>query len=889
MGKIEALENRRLMSVQVSLVGGKLSIIGDAFVNDITINVRRLGTNKLRIDNFVTTIGEFLESAVTSIVVDLKGANDRLVAGKQTITNAELLNVNMTVLGGDGNDELSMFTTGRIDVTDGDGNDKVIAEGSQSTVRSSLGNDTYSGAAGPDKYFMGNAPDGADTFLDARDSDVFDYSQRTAPISITVNSGANDGELNENDRINNAGIIIGTPFNDVIRGGTSPEDIRGGKGDDTISGGLGGDTLSGGEGRDTIDFIKPNGESETNAAKVTLNDIADDLFIGSNDNVKSDFEFIIGTKGNDTLTGNSGPNYIEGGLGADVINGLDGSDTIRGEGADTINGGLGDDLITAGVTGIRAIGDFGNDTLTGGSGADDLAGGPGNDSVTGGASNDILGGNDGNDTVAGGGGNDNISGGIGNDTLTGDDGNDTMFGQDGADSMSGGIGNDLMVQNFLSGDDNSDFSADTLAGDAGNDTMSGGFGNDLLSGGDDNDSMDGSDGSDTVRGDNGDDVVKDLDVRDAANDLVEGGEGNDSLRCNIGLDTMRGGNGNDVLDARFSDFAQLMQGDAGNDIFAAGGGADSIRGGNDRDTMSYSVPASDSTFLTPLMFTFANLIDDANRATGVSVTLDGVANDGAAGENDATTDVEVFVGTPKNDTMTGGGFAEQFFGLAGNDSLTGNGGNDTLLGGSGKDTVFAGSGNDSVFGGADVDDLNGDAGNDTINGEDGNDLIRGNDGDDNLDGGNGTDAISGGAGDDLAINPQNGNDSVDLGDQNSANQGVIFDGTDGNDSILVRRVPLPGGVSKMIFSTSAGEKSFTVIACSTVRVNARVGNDTVIMDSSAGQVWRALFLGGDGNDTLIGGAQNDTLDGESGTDLLIGGDGIDELLSRDGLDTKIYT
>ena len=128
---------------------------------------------------------------------------------------------------------------------------------------------------------------------------------------------------------------------------------------------------------------------------------------------------IIGTAGNDTITGGNTGDEIYGGDGIDVIRAGSGSDIIfGGNGNDNINGGAGDDVIN---------GDAGNDTLAGDAGNDTLYGG------------------DGNDGEFGGGGNDTLYGGNGDDVLFGDGGNDTFYGGAGINTYYGGIGSDTVI------------------------------------------------------------------------------------------------------------------------------------------------------------------------------------------------------------------------------------------------------------------------------------------------------------------------------------------------------------------------------------------------------------------------------------------------------------
>jgi Ca2+-binding RTX toxin-like protein len=121
---------------------------------------------------------------------------------------------------------------------------------------------------------------------------------------------------------------------------------------------------------------------------------------------------VVGTLGNDTLSGTEG---------ADIVCGLAGNDSLSALG--------GDDLILGGP---------GNDVLSGGDGTDVLRGGPGNDIAAGGAGNDLISGGRGSDLLLGGAGNDMLRGGAGADSLFGNGGTDLLRGGAGKDSLDGG-------------------------------------------------------------------------------------------------------------------------------------------------------------------------------------------------------------------------------------------------------------------------------------------------------------------------------------------------------------------------------------------------------------------------------------------------------------------
>ncbi|AFY79638.1 subtilisin-like serine protease [Pleurocapsa sp. PCC 7327] len=174
---------------------------------------------------------------------------------------------------------------------------------------------------------------------------------------------------------------------------------------------------------------------------------------------------IIGTEGDDVITGTNR---------RDRISGLGGNDIIQAlAGRDEIFGGDGDDLITA---------DEGNDTVEGGAGRDRIFGNDGDDLLKGNGGRDNILGGDGNDSIEGGAGNDRLLGESGDDTILGNAGQDTLDGGEGKDSLNGGTDNDLIFGG--KGEDSlvGEAGADSLTGGASNDSLDGGAGSDRLVG-----------------------------------------------------------------------------------------------------------------------------------------------------------------------------------------------------------------------------------------------------------------------------------------------------------------------------------------------------------------------------------------------------------------------
>ena len=150
--------------------------------------------------------------------------------------------------------------------------------------------------------------------------------------------------------------------------------------------------------------------------------------------------------------------------------------------------------------------------------------------------------------------------------------------------------------------------------------------------------------------------------------FIFGGPGNDTINGGTADDHINGGPGNDTLTGG-AGLDELIDGSTDAD-------ADTFSGGADADTMTYA--GADS------------------GGTGVTVTLNDLANDGLPGENDnVASDIEFLLGTSSSDNLTGNDNANGIAGGDGNDVLFGLGGDDELLGEGGfSDIGDGGAGND---------------------------------------------------------------------------------------------------------------------------------------------------------------------------------------------------
>lgn len=292
--------------------------------------------------------------------------------------------------GGDGNDLVDGGDDA--DMLDGDAGDDEVHGGND------VADDLLYGGPGDDVFdecSLGGGT-GADDIFGEDGVDTVDYSLRSNGVIVTLDSGtADDGESGEGDDIVTVENVLGGTGNDSLTGnagnnflygGPGGDDLHGLSGNDLLEGGAGGDTHDGGDLIDTITYANAG-------AGVTVN-----LFTNTfgSDEAAGDsataVENIIGSDGEDTLTGSGGTNTIWGGLGTDHLYGEAGRDTIYGDGGvDDLHGNQGQDLLYGGAGDDDLFGNADGDTLRGGAGNDYMEGNEGSDSLFGEAGMDTDG------------------------------------------------------------------------------------------------------------------------------------------------------------------------------------------------------------------------------------------------------------------------------------------------------------------------------------------------------------------------------------------------------------------------------------------------------------------------------------------------------------------
>ncbi len=805
-------------------------------------------------------------------------ANNRLegMAGNDTLDG---LGGNDTLFGGDGND-LLISGDGADSMAGGAGIDTLTYATSPGAVTISMSggtgvgghaqgdtvagdieiligsafDDVLTGSAIANTIFGGNGNDtidggaGGDSLDGGAGANFISYASSTGAVTVDLGASTATGGFATGDVIANFQHAIGSNGNDTLIGSAGANSLVGGAGVDTIQGGAGGDTMFGGGNGDWLSYA--------GAAGVLVN-LATGAASGSHaaGDVFSGFQHLLGSDGNDTLTGDAQANSIVGGAGVDTIEGGAGGDALFG-------GGNGDWLSYAGSNAGVSL-NLATGAATGGHATGDVF--SGFQHLIGSAHGDVLTGNAAANTIFGGAGVDTIEGGAGADSLVG-----------------GGEGDWLSYEGSAAGVQvNLGIAAQTSTGDANGDVISGfrhligSLHDDVLTGDAQANTILGNDGLDTILGGGGDDVLF-------------GGAGNDTLNGQAGLDTLFGDRGDDVLqlnsDGAVGPGGMIVQGWDGetgsgpvNVAVAAGARlyGDTAYGGIGIDTLDLSgvsnanpgtvYTAANWNTLSPTILAGVEIIIAGSAADIINLTFNDGVTRSAYGEN-----VSIFAGLG-NDVVFSG---------SGNDLLVGGRQNSTGLGGAdGGDTIYGGAGNDTIYG----DDLTftvETGGDDLLYGGSGNDTIDGGIGNDTIFGGSGLDLLFGGAGHDLLV------------DMDGASQ---IDGGAGADTIVVNYTNAAGDYTvnggKDEFPDE-GDRVFVSGAYNSVQSGLGAGPDLYIasnVDSGTPQIDRVAGESGDdvistwfGNDTIDGGSGNDALWGGAGSDTIYGGPGSDYLYGGAG-------
>lgn len=711
------------------------------------------------------------------------------------------------------------------------GDDILTGTAAADVISGLAGNDILHGGDGNDVLYGGP---GADQLFGDNGTDTASYTTATAAITINMATGVHGGDA-AGDTFDSIESIQGSTFNDTFVAGASADNFDAAGGTDTIS-------YAASDAAVSVNLTTQSGSGGYAQGDVIKN-----------------FERVIGSSFNDTLTSGLTSTTLEGGAGDDTY--------VVVANVTVVEAGAGDDLIlttaatytlptnverlthTANLA-FTGTGNADANVITGGSGADTLSGLGGDDTLIGGLGNDILYGGAGADVLDGGAGTDtasyatasarvtiDLAGGVSTGDAAGDTFisieafvgstlNDTFVSGSGAENFNGGTGTDTVSYaastaavnvnlttgvgsgGYASGDVLSNVErvvgtayADTLTSSASNHTVEGGAGDDLYiwSGGTVVEAVGG--GIDTVQT-----TVTSVNLQANVERLVytgtaafigNGNADNNEIIGGVGADTLNGGLGDDIL-----------RGGDGDDILIGGAGADQLFGGNGTDTVRYQTAVK------------VDLATGANTGDAVGDTFDGV---------------EIIQGSTFDDIFVSG---------AGADRLDGNTGTDILSYAASTAGVNVNISTNTASGGYAQGDVI--TGFERLEGSAFNDI---------LGAANAGRQLAGGAGDDIYI----------LG---------------------VSTVVVEEGLNAGIDTIQTALTSFSLAAIDNVENLTFTGTAAF---TGTGSGLANTITGGMGADTLDGAAGADVLNGGDGNDILVGGAGADQLFGGNGTDTASYS
>jgi Ca2+-binding RTX toxin-like protein len=613
-----------------------------------------------------------------------------------------------------GIETLILTGSAAISGTGNDSDNVITGNLGNNTIAGGIGNDTIDGGAGNDIL---NGGAGTDTVSYATAASGVTVSLAVTTAQATGGSGS--------DTLAGFEALVGSAFNDALTGGT---------GNDVINGGAGSDTLNGGAGIDTVSYA-----TATAAVTVSLAVTTAQATGGSGSDTLSNFEAIIGSAFNDSLTGSAGSDTLDGGVGID-----------------TLAGGFGDDTYIVDVAGdvIVEAASAGTDTIKTALQTYSIASLANIENLTGtstvGPQN--LTGNAGNNVITGGFGNDNLYGGAGADSLIGGSGADIYFVDNVGDviveaftgvafefdrvltSVSFTLATGQDIEN-LETDNSTLTTAINLTGNEIRNYLIGNAGANILDGGAGNDSLTGGAGNDTYIVDNAGDTITETLGGGTADRVQTSSSYALAAAADIELLETTLASGTTTINLTGNALSNTITGNAGANTIEGGAAADNLFGGLGIDTASYALSTSGVAVSLSLstaqvsggdasgdiLSGFENLTgsafaDTLTGAAGINVLTGGAGNDiyviqdagdvvteiVGGGTDRVQTSVTYALATGTNiefleTTLAAGTTAINLTGNEIANTMIGNAGVNTLNGGAGADTMTGGAGIDAFI------------------------------------------------------------------------------------------------------------------------------------------------------------------------------------------------
>jgi Ca2+-binding RTX toxin-like protein len=471
-----------------------------------------------------------------------------------------------TIAGEDGNDEIHGGSGGE-DMSGGNGDDRMYGDLLDDHMDGGPGNDLLIGGHGGDKMTGGSGDDwfrggpNGDDYSGGDGTDTVSWADITPSWDTTTGV---DADLGAGSAITPDGTetltgvedLLGSAFDDTIKGSNGSDGIDGGPGNDKISGGASIDQLNGGPGNDSCDVTA--GETPIACGLASVPETPPDprpasAYVYMDPRGPDPGMYVLGSQGpgnDDLVVTATGTAFSVASRAGTAITRLPGAiDTCSLTG-----GAVNCPAPSTALSFVTVWGDQGDDHLS-------LTGNYPSTMTTvidGGPGNDVLDGTSGDDVI--------FSGQSGSDVLNGGDGSDALLALgSGGDQVNGGGGNDQLVTDDPCqghtysggpGFDIAGFARYKYAPKNGIRVTLGGTAIDPARGNcapthlaNDLEILEGTDGPDTLTGTNGKDPLilgrggDDLIHGMGGADDIDGGSGNDSLFGDAGFDTLEAQDG----------------------------------------------------------------------------------------------------------------------------------------------------------------------------------------------------------------------------------------------------------------------------------------------------------------------------------------------------------
>ncbi len=360
--------------------------------------------------------------------------------------------------------------------------DTLLGNALDNVLNGGFGNDTIAGGFGDDLIVYAG---GEDIVMGGDSNDTLDYSGLGSAIDAdlskttqSVTTGDSTDWTTGVQRVlttlpdSDVESVIGTDYDDRLRGtdggnmfsdGGGDDEVYGDAGNDVFAYGGGFDTWVGGADSDTASFsnVATGVGVDLTSTGTGANTLATASAAAVGLAVLSEIENVVGSQFADVLTGDDLANILDGLGGDDLIEGADGDDFLSGgDGNDTMIGGAGADQFVGGAgvdtasfasasalvaldlgTNQGTQGDAAGDSFTG---VENVIGTAFDDVIAGDGEGNRLDGGDGDDLLFGMSGDDTFVDGAGDDQIAGGDGNDILVHTGGTAKFDAGLGDDVL-------------------------------------------------------------------------------------------------------------------------------------------------------------------------------------------------------------------------------------------------------------------------------------------------------------------------------------------------------------------------------------------------------------------------------------------------------------